>query len=40
MVARLLPDRPELRLLLLDMAFPDEPFRPDPAAETVGDETP
>jgi hypothetical protein len=40
MIARLLPDRQELRDLLLDMAFPEDPFRPDPAAETVGDQTP
>jgi hypothetical protein len=40
LVARVLPDRPELRDLLLDLAFPEDPFPPDPAAETVGDQTP
>jgi hypothetical protein len=39
MVARLLPDRPELRLLLLDMAFPDDPFMSDPKAD-AGDPAP
>jgi tetratricopeptide (TPR) repeat protein len=39
MVASLLPDRPELRLLLLDQAFPDDPFMPDPTAD-AGDPVP
>jgi hypothetical protein len=33
MVAQLLPDRPELRPLVMDQYFPDDPFQPDPDAQ-------
>ena len=33
MVASLLPDRRELRLLLMDQVFPEDPFQPKPGAD-------
>jgi serine/threonine-protein kinase len=33
MVVRLLPDRPELRHLLMDQVFPNDPFRPDSGSD-------
>jgi serine/threonine-protein kinase len=36
MVARLLPDRPELQLLVMDQHFPNDPFMPDLNARDDG----
>jgi hypothetical protein len=33
MVAQLLPDRPEIQILVMDQHFPDDPFQQDEAAE-------
>ncbi len=33
MIAQILPKRPELRLLIMDQLFPEDPFQPDPRAD-------